>query len=116
MRDYNSPKRFIMIIRFGTDEPLRTRVKESAPKIKDIIEQYCPDEYQLAFTTNDGSTFAYVIKTKTNIHTISKVLRGTLRDGPQTSILLDDDFYLFAELGKDFSGSHSKAATWFQHH
>lgn len=118
-RDYDTAKRFMMIIRFGNDEPLITRIKEDVPKIKETIEKYSQGENELAFTSKDASIFtvAYLIKTKTDIRNIIKDLRGTLVSGSEMSVLLNDDSFFAVELGHHFiSYRFDQVAAWLQHH
>ncbi len=117
---YDDFKRFLLIIRFGKDEPLEIHTKKAGPEIKRILDEYCPGEYEWAFSANDGSAFGYFIKTKTRIQTISRALKGELggdlRNDGQISILLNDDKYLLIELGKHFITNVGKASGWLLHH
>jgi len=83
-------------------------------------------EYQLAYTSHDGATFGFFLKT----HLVSAQIRGKIaspgkeRDimdrnspAPLGSPFLNDDAMLVLELGPDFSGiGLSRGWTWLQHH
>ncbi len=114
----NDRKRIMFaIFRLGREANIKQRVIESAPKIKSVIESLSRNECQLAFTTSDGSTFGYLLKTSASTQSIRAALFGTSDKSTGTSPLLSDDNYLIVEVGQDFdSVGFSRAWNWIGHH
>lgn len=111
-------KRYMVVIQLaGNRAEVMEKARDSVPKIKTLIEQYSNNECQLAFTTSDGSTFAYLLKTKTPIHVVRKALYGELDSSRGPSMLLASDKFLGLEIGESTDGRGlSRAWTWLEHH
>lgn len=108
---------YLVIIRFGDAGVITARVRESAPLIKKTIEKLSDGECQLAFTSRDGSAFAYLMKTTAPLPVVRAELFGTSQNARGASPLLDGDSYLAIEVGAGFDGvGLSRAWTWLQHH
>jgi hypothetical protein len=109
-------KRYLIIVRFGPEEPIRTRALKSVPEFVKIIERFAGKELQLAFTSRDGSTFGYLLKTSTPLRIIHRALFGE-DNSPGTAALLRNDDFFAVEVGAEIDGrGFSRAWTWLQHH
>lgn len=107
--------RYLIVIRFADEGDLRARARESAPKVKAIIERLSEKECQLAFTSRDGSVFGYLLKVAVPLGQIRATLFGEMGGG--TAALLRADHYFAVECGNGHDGlGFSRAWTWLQHH
>jgi len=106
--------RFFVLVKLGGNTPIRERIASVAPKIQDQIKKASKDEFQLAFTSDGGDSFGFVLCSTLAARQIMARLKGGDDSG---ATLLNDDTLLVIELGDDFSGyGFSKAWTWLQHH
>ena len=109
-------KKYIVIIRLGEAVPSKERVMEAVPKIKAEIEGISKKDCQLAFTTPDGSTFGFLLKTSIPAGVIHARLCGDTTKDRRPSILRNEDSILVVEVGDDLAGmGFSRAWTWLQH-
>lgn len=111
-------KTYIAIIRIG-GEPgeLMAKVRIAAPAVLKNIERISSGEFQLAFTTRDGTSFAYLLRTHKMVGVIRALICGNaeIEDGP--AALRADDTILILEVGETYDGlGFSRAWTWLQHH
>lgn len=121
-------KRYLVHIRIGSGKPPLHRIKQAAAGVKEVLESLTvgTGNCKLAYTTQDGSSFGYFIKTNRHAGAIRAQLEcpgnpdNHLLENPKPHIpppLLGEDSILVIEIGEDFSGNgFSKAWTWLQHH
>lgn len=100
-----------------------TRLKEAATQIKGIINELSPDN-QLAYTSGEGSTFGFLIKSRLWASQITARINSPGEDSTVLnpapvipSPLRPGDNLLVLEIGDDLSQiGNSKVLAWFQHH
>jgi hypothetical protein len=117
-------RNFLIHVRIGQGKPDLSRIKSAASNFQQILKDISED-LQLAYTSHDGATFGFFIKSKKKADQIRLIIESpgkTDIDGRHlTSVtgspLLNDDSMLVLEIGDDFSGrGFSRAWTWLQHH
>lgn len=109
--------RFLVHIRLGKDVPTKERLIQTAPKIQAILREISNDEFKLAWTSADGGSFGYFLKTSLDATGISKRLISLGRYDQRDNPLHSDDSMIIIELGKDLAGcGFSQGWTWLQHH
>ena len=117
-------RRYLVHIRLGGSKPTLERIRETAPGIKSILEQISGGDCQLAYTSHDGSSFGFLLKTGLHATAVVRRLQGPDRDDSwahpdepvQGSPLRHEDQVLVIEIAEDFHGVRmGKAATWLQH-
>lgn len=110
------PKRYLIHIRLDDHTFSAQRAAEIGKTVKEMIAHISKDNHELAYITRDGSSFAFLVKTKLPAGAIMSILEGTQWEGDRTAILSKGDKVLILEIGEDFSGlGFSKAWTWLQH-
>lgn len=102
-------KRYIAIVQFRSDSTL-SRLGKDAPEVISLLKRLSNGENELAFTSNDGKTFGYFLKT-----TVPHFLKAEFEKCTGTR---DGDAMLVFEAGKLIAGSvgFSRAFTWLQRH
>jgi hypothetical protein len=129
------PRCFLVHIRLGQKQPERGRIAEAAPLIQDAIQKVSKGEFQLAYTSHDGTTMGFFVRTPMAGGSIRAALEGSSRayeyfsekewdaarakgERPKLeSPLSNEDSILILELGPHFTGQgFSRAQTWLQHH
>lgn len=126
MENAKAEKRFLVHIRIGSAAPSRQRLIDACPAVKATIERLSNGNCQLAYTSSDGGTFGYLLKTSKPSAMIRAEIEGTSNKPPKygedepmppSSPLLNDDCILVLEIGEDFAGhGFSRAWTWLQRH
>ncbi len=115
-------KCYLLHVNLG-GKPSKTRIKEAATQIKELVSQLSPDN-QLAYTSGDGSTFGFLLKSRL---WASQIAYGIYSPGENmTSLdpkpiipspLRHEDSLLVLEVGDDVSDiGKAKIRAWFQHH
>jgi hypothetical protein len=114
-------KRYLVQIKFGGDVPLRERIAQSAPVLQNHIHQLSRGEFQLAWTSDDGGSFAFLMVCDMPAGFIrgqlqSPGISGRLpREG--SALTSGGDSIMVLEIGKDFScEGFGRAGTWLQRH
>lgn len=104
------PARYIVIIQFDKTDKSLERLGQAATAVKQVIEQASGGEYEVAFTSADGKTMGFVMKSGKH----PNIVRAALETNPGTR---GQDSFLILELGEQFTGhGFSRAWTWLQHH
>lgn len=104
------PARYIVLIQFDKTDDSLERLGEAATGIKNVIEQVSKDEYDVAFTSADGKTMGFVMKSGKH----PNVIRAALETNEGTR---RGDSFLVLELGEQMGGiGFSRCLTWLQHH
>lgn len=107
-------KHYLVIVKYGGEEPVINRIRESAPQIKQTIERISAGNCKLAFTSEGGDLFGYFVKTKSRAGVIKAALDGETRS-TDISSLRNDDSVLVLELGQDFNArGFSNVWGWLQ--
>lgn len=109
-------RRYLVHIRLGAGKPATNRVERSAAGVKEILVRLSlgKNNCQLAYTSHDGASFGFFLKTTRYAAAIRNVLESP---GVGPHPLLDEDSILIVEIGEDFKGhGFSRAWTWLQHH
>lgn len=116
MKETRESGAYLTVIRLSAEDmPLTQRIRETAPLVKKSIEALSGGNCQLAFTSQDGSAFGWLMRSARDAGAIARVLKGELGGG--TAALLQSDSVLVVEIGPDFSGhGFTRAWTWIQHH
>ena len=126
-------RRYLVHVRLGAGKPPTSyRLQTAAAGIKEILEAiaFGTGNLKLAYTSHDGATFGFLIKTYKSSDSIMAELQSPGNDswtplGREhksktegiSPPLLNDDSVLIVEIGDDFIGhGFSKAWTWLQHH
>lgn len=122
-------RRYLVHIRIGSAKtPTSSRIAEAAEGVKKVLEFLAPGKgnCQLAYTSHDGATFGFLLKTTRFAGAIRAQLESPgkshdlLDRTPQPMIrppLTGDDSILVVELGEDMSTlGFTRAGTWLQHH
>jgi hypothetical protein len=128
-------RRYLVHVRLGAgDRPTDHRIATAATSIQKILDALAPGtgNLKLAYTSHDGATFGFLIKTNQSARSILAELlspgndtwtglgheRKSKTKGVSVSPpLLNEDSVLITEIGSDFVGQgFSKAWTWLQHH
>lgn len=104
-------KCYLLHIKLG-DKPNAYRIQSAATRIKELVAELSPD-HQLAYTSGDGGTFGFFLKSSLWAHQIASCIHTP--NGP--SPLLREDSLIVVEIGKDFSDwGRGKAGTWLKYH
>lgn len=117
-------KRYLVHVKFGGDVPLRQRIIESVPTMKNHVDRLSRGKSQLAWTSDDGGSFGFFMLCDLPAGVILSQLRspgadrwqkpGRLRN--EGSALTNADSLIVLELGDTFSGDgFGRAWTWLQH-
>mgnify|MGYP003385860976 CR=1 FL=1 len=116
----NLEKCFLIHVNLG-GKPSKARIAEAARQIKPLVSEISPD-HQLAYTSGDGSTFGFLIKSTLTANQITYRVNSpgkfeTFGSTVIPSPLLHDDSLLVLEIGDDVSGvGKTRVQAWFQHH
>jgi hypothetical protein len=119
-------KRYLVQIKFGGDVSLRERIAQSAPMLQNHIHQLSRGEFQLAWTSDDGGSFAFLmvcdmpagfIRSQLQSPGIADWERRQGRLAREGSALTSVDSIMVVEIGEDFScEGFARAGTWLQRH
>jgi hypothetical protein len=118
-------KRYLVHIKFGGDVPLRERIMQSAPILQGHISRLSHGKCQLAWTSDDGGSFAFFmlcdmpagfIRNQLQSPGIADWERRPGRLPREGSALTNADSIFVIEVGEDFSAEgFGRAWTWLQH-
>ena len=121
--DDRPEQRYLVHIRLGGTVPVRDRLAKDVPGIKTILEQISSGVCQLAYSSQDGGSFGFLVRT--HLHA-TKIIRKLESPGDssffpdpnkpiKSSPLSNDDQLLVLEIGDDFSSrGMGRAGTWLQ--
>lgn len=113
----NIEKRYLLHVNIR-GKPSMTRIAEAAKQINELVSQLSPD-HQLAYTSGDGGTFGFLLKSRLWAHQIANHITspGTSLGPIIPSSLRQEDSILVLEVGEDMSEiGMGKVQAWFQHH
>ena len=117
-------KRYLVHVKFGGDVPLRQRLPEAVPVLKDHVARLARAKAQLAWTSGDGGSFGFFMLCDLPAAAIRSQLQSPGVDSWQKpgrlptegSALTNADSIIVIEIGEDFSGEgFGRAWTWLQH-
>lgn len=63
-------KHYLVVIRFGGEEPIIRRLQESFPTIERLMNILSDGRFQQAFRSHDGDTFAFALESRHNAQLI----------------------------------------------
>lgn len=123
-------RRYLVHVRLGAGKPALNRIKQAAEGVQEVLERLAlgKGNCQLAYTSHDGASFGFLVKTTRYAAGIRDQLEspgksfGSWRhdDKPEPRIsppLLGEDAFLVVEVGEDSSCyGLTRAGAWLQHH
>jgi hypothetical protein len=114
-------KCYLLHVNLG-GKPSKSRIAEAAQQINTLVAQLSPD-HQLAYTSGDGSTFGFFLKSSRRAGQIAHRINSPVsndQDPAQAappSPLRNDDSLLVMEIGEDVSMvGKTRDQAWFQYH
>ncbi len=114
-------KCYLLHVNLG-GKPAKSRIAEAAQQINTLVEQLSPD-HQLAYTSGDGSTFGFFLKSSLRAGQIAHKVNSPVSNEPNpaqvapSSPLRNDDTLLVMEIGEDVSMvGKTRIQAWFQYH
>jgi hypothetical protein len=113
-------RNYLLLIKCGGDTPVRNRVAESIPLLKEILEQVSGKDLQFTTSSDDAGTMAFLFASTLPAGAILARLKSPGRPGatfPVGSPLAREDSVLVAEIGDDFAAENlGRALVWMQRH
>lgn len=121
-------RRYLVHVRIGKGTPALNRIKIAAEGVQRVLESLTigKGNCQLAYTSHDGASFGFLIKTTRYASAIRAQLEspGTTFDKPFAEPtpripppLLGEDSILVVEVGEDFNCyGFTRATAWLEHH
>ncbi len=107
--------KYLVLIKLGGDGPMLDRIRSAAPFVQSTLSSISRNDMQLAFSSDDGGTFGFLVNTGLNAGQIKSRLENPGTDGGTE--LTRDDSVMALEFGEDTSwAGFTRAGTWLQHH
>lgn len=103
-------RRYLVLFQIGGTEKTLARIQQTAPGVKQALENVSGGDCQLVFASNDGGTFGFFIRSTLPTTMIRSTIEthGSTRSG---------DSMLVLEIGEKFAGiGFSRGWNWLQHH
>jgi hypothetical protein len=109
---------YLLHVNLGS-KPSKARISEAATQIKSIISEISPD-HRLAYTSGDGSTFGFFLKSSLTASQICHRVNSPGGDNDRGKVIASplrhEDSVLALEIGDDVSGiGKTRVQAWFQH-
>lgn len=128
MNQEHQQRKYLVHIRLYGN-PNKYRIADAAKGVKSVLERIAGDNMQIAYTSPDGSMFAFAVKTEVD----ASIIRNHIKNGsPEgwgwhqkryttggvqnlTSPILNGDECLVVEIGDDVAGvGFGRIVPWIQ--
>jgi hypothetical protein len=116
-------KHFLVHFQIGGQKPTAERLQEVVPYITGALDKISRGNKELAYRSNDGSTFGFMIRSGLSAPSIIRTLESPAKVGYHLTENLDEsalnnqDRYFVLEIGEArVERGYSRPFTWLTHH